>query len=263
MATLCASASALAAPTPAPTDETRPAADAPRRRVTEPPPAAGERKPPPDRAGDPGDPSKPPPEAIQPPADGAGTPKEMTPPIQKKNLSHRLQVSVDIAVGVGAAFIFTYKDTVWCGKGSPDLENDSVCTGLAPVFIDFGLGFGVLDALEILAELRLGLMNDMVGNRPLMVMPGLRLWVDPKLPFKIGLAFQMVIDLTRQDSPEQQLNLPEKGRKLDLGARFYAQIQYDFLRYVGLFGRVGVVGTFQKWVGFNLEAQLGIQARFP
>jgi hypothetical protein len=129
--------------------------------------------------------------------------------------------------------------------------------------MDFGLGFSVLDALEILAEFRLGLMKDTVGNRPLILMPGLRLWIDPKEPFKIGLALQVVIDLTKQDAPEQQANLPPNGRKLDLGARFYAQFQYDFLRYIGIFGRIGLVSTFKKWIGFNLEAHFGVQARFP
>ncbi len=254
---------ALAAPAEAPTNEpTTPKAGTPRdatapRRVAEPPPATDDSRPPPDDA------ARPPADATKPPADNAGTPKEMTPPIKKKNLSHRLQVSVDIAVAVGASFRVTYEDTTWCGKGDPLMENDSFCTGLAPVSMDFGLGFTVIDALEILAEFRLGLMNDTLGNRPLMVMPGIRIWLDPKLPFKIGLALQMVIDLTKQDSAEQQTALPEKGQDLDLGVRFYAQFQYDFLRYVGIFARIGLLGTFQKWIGFNLEASLGVQARFP
>lgn len=237
------SASAHAAPaaTP-PSDRSAPRAEKPARRVAEPPPATD----------DTGEDTKPPPDTA--------TPKEMTPPIKKTNLSHRLQVSVDISVGIGAAFMVTYEDTTWCGKGDPAVENDTFCTGLAPVYMDFGLGFAVLDALEIVAEFRLGLMRDIVGNRPLMFMPGLRLWMDPKQPFKIGLALQMVIDFTEL---EQQTNLPPNGRKLDLGARFYAQFQYDFLRYVGIFGRIGLLGTFQKWIGFNLEAQIGVQARFP
>lgn len=264
MAAILVGSPALGAPaTPPPEDGKAPAADTPRRRVTE-PPASRDGAPPPDRSADPGtpaDPGVPGGEGTKPPPDGS-TPKDMTPPIKKKNLSHRYQVSVDVAVGVGGSFIITYKDSVWCGKGDPGVENDSFCTGLAPVMIDFGLGFNVLHALEILAEFRLGLMKDVVGNRPLMVMPGLRLWLDPQDPFKIGLALQMVIDLTKQEAQLPSV-LPENGQKLDLGVRFYAQFQYDFLRYFGIFGRIGLIGTFQKWMGFNLEAQLGVQARFP
>jgi hypothetical protein len=225
-----------------------PAATTP-RRVAEPPPANPDEGSTTPVAGD----------ATKPPAADT-TPKEMTPPIAKKNLSHRLQVSVDIAMGVGAAFMITYEDTTWCGQGDPAPDNDSFCSGLAPVYLDFGLGFSVLHALDIVADFRLGVMEDMVGNRPLMLMPGLRVWIDPKQPFKIGLALQMVIDLTKQDQPT---NLPPNGRDLDLGVRFYAQFQYDFLRYIGLFGRIGLLGTFKKWIGFNLEAQFGVQARFP
>lgn len=250
-----ASAPALAAPAATPPGERNaPKADTPQRRVAEPPPARDEGKPPPHDLGDgdTGDATKPPP--------AESTPKEMTPPITTKNLSHRLQVSVDIAVGVGAAFMVTYEDTTWCGNDSPDAKNDTFCSGLAPVYMDFGLGFSVLDSLDIIVDFRLGVMKDMVGNRPLMVMPGLRLWIDPKEPFKIGLALQMVIDLTKQEQPT---NLPDHYDELDLGARFYAQFQYDFLRYIGIFGRIGLVTTFKKWIGVNLEAQLGVQARFP
>jgi hypothetical protein len=262
MATLLVAAPALAAPSTAPPgNSTTPKADTPPRRVAEPPPARDEGKPPPDSTAD--DSSAPPAEATKPPPDEAGTPKEMTPPIKKKNLSHKYQVSVDISVAVGGAFLVTYEDTTWCGKGSPDTENESFCTGLAPVAMDFGLGFSVLRYLEIVAEFRLGMMRDIVGNHPRIFMPGVRLWIDPKLPFKIGLALQMVFDLTKQDSTYQVDNLPPNGQKLDLGFRFYAQFQYDFLRYLGLFGRIGLASTFKKWIGFNLEASFGVQARFP
>jgi hypothetical protein len=261
MAALLVGAPAMAAPSAAPPDSTTPAADASPRRVAEPPPARDDGKPPPDRTADDG--AGTPGEGTKPPPEGANTPKEMTPPIKKKNLSHKYQVSVDISVAVGGAFLIAYEDTTWCGKGTADVENETFCTGLAPVVMDFGLGFAVMDALEIVAEFRLGMMRDLVGNHPRIFMPGVRLWIDPKLPFKIGLALQMVIDLTKQDSTKQLQNLPPNGQKLDLGVRFYAQFQYDFLRYIGLFGRIGLVGTFQKWIGFNLEAQFGVQARFP
>ncbi len=228
----------------------------PREKRAAGPGAAGEAAPGPRDRASPGV------DATMPPREGS-TPKEMTPRGRNKSLSHRLQVSVDLSLALGAAFRVTYSDTVWCGQGDPLSENDTFCVGLAPPALDIGIGFGVLDALELLAEFRVGMMNDTLGNRPLVLMPGLRIWIDPTLPFKIGLALQLVLDFTRQDSATQQGHLPEKGTKLDLGVRFFVQVQYDFLRYVGIFARMGLLGTFQKWVGVNLEGSLGVQTRFP
>jgi hypothetical protein len=187
----------------------------------------------------------------------------MTPKAEKKSWSHRYQVGVDVAVGAGYSFLVTYRDSTWCGeRDGPD--NASFCTGMHPVFLDFGLSFGVLHQLDVLAEFRLGLMDDPVDNRPLIFMPGLRVWIDPERRFKIGIGFQLVLDFTEQDSDRQQTyGPPVKGETLDIGGRIYGQFQYDFYRYFGLFGRIGAMVTARRWVQFNLAGQIGVQARFP
>jgi len=191
----------------------------------------------------------------------------MTPPIKKKNLSHRFQVSVDVAFGVGYSVMVVYDTTkTWCGKQDDDADQDnsSFCPGLYPPFFDFALAFGVHDKLDILAEFRLAVMNDNTNNKPLIFMPGLRVWIDAKKNFKVGIALQLVLDFTKQDSPEQiQHGLPEKGEKLDVGARFAAQFQYDFLRYFGIFFRLGLTSNFMRWIQFSIEGSIGVQARFP
>lgn len=203
-----------------------------------------------------------PPAEVSPPAQ-VKTPEDMTPPVKRKDLSHRMQVGLDVAMGAGYSFLVTYRDATWCGQRDGG-DNNTFCTGMHPLFLDFGLSFGVHRLLDVIAELRLGLMNDPVGNRPLLFMPGVRVWVDADRPFKIGIGFQLVLDLTKQDNPQQAvLGAPLQGDGLDLGGRIYGQFQYDFLRYVGIFARIGASITARKWVQVNLAGQIGVQARVP
>jgi hypothetical protein len=250
---------ARAAPTPPPA-EPRPATEGQ-------PPARGQADPatPAPGAGAPGERPAP---ADRPPGDPgqdpSQTPEQMTPKVKKPKLSHRFQGSVDVAVGVGYSLIVTYRDTTWCGTRESDGDNASFCSGLYPVFLDIGFAFGVMHQLDVLAEFRVGTFGDLVGNLPLAFMPGIRVWIDPEEHFKIGIAFQLVVDFTRQTNDDQDLyGRPIKGESADVGGRIYAQFQYDFLRYVGIFARLGAMCTARRWVQVNLAVQLGVQARFP
>jgi len=220
------------------------------------PPAA----PPAEETTRPTDPAAPP--ADTPPGDAA-TPADMTPRLKAENWSHRHQVGIAVAVGAGYSFLVTYRDSTWCGQTDGD-DNASFCTGMHPVHLDFELSYGILNQLDAVAEFRLGLMDDPVGNKPLIFMPGLRVWIDPQQKFKIGIGFQLVLDFTKQGSDRQdQLGMPVKGESMDLGGRVYGQFQYDFNRYVGLYGRIGAMATARRWVQVNLSGQIGVQSRFP
>jgi hypothetical protein len=240
---------------PAPADPDAPAPDNPDA------PAPADRAAP--APADPNAPAPADPDAGSGRGPDTATPAEMTPRTQRQSWTHRYQVGIDVAVGAGYSFAVTYRDKTWCGE-TDGADNASFCTGMHPVFLDFGLSFGVLDQLDVLAEFRLGLMDDLVKNRPLIFMPGLRVWIDPHQRFKIGIGFQLVLDFTEQDSDAQQrLGLPVKGESLDLGGRVYGQFQYDFYRYFGIFARIGAMVTARKWVQFNLAGQFGVQTRFP
>ena len=136
--------------------EPAPAPDRPReatpeaRRVTEPPPARRVTEPPPAATPARPDDSKPPPADKPPPSPGK-TPEEMTPKIKKKNLSHRFQGAVEVAISVGYSAWVTYEDTVYCGQIDPDdNEPKTFCQGLNPVSIDIGLAFaGALPSDEV------------------------------------------------------------------------------------------------------------------
>jgi len=172
-------------------------------------------------------------------------------------------VGLEVGIGAGYSFLITYRDSTWCGDRDGS-SNASFCNGLHPVFLDLGLSFGVLGQLDVLAEVRLGLMDDPTKNRPVMLMPGLRVWIDPDEAFKIGIGLQLVLDLTRQSSLQQDMyGPPVKGETLDLGGRFFAQFHYDFLRYVGIYAKIGATITARRWLGVHLDGQMGVQARFP
>ena len=56
---------------------------------------------------------------------------------------------------------------------------------------------------------------------------------------------------------------PDKGKSFDVGGRMYVQFHYDFVRWFGLFGRLGVMARTLRWVSMDLDASFGVQARFP
>lgn len=190
------------------------------------------------------------------------TPEEMTPTAMKQTLSHNRQVGVEIGFGWGYRLIKPYGD-IWCGERD-DNDNAAFCTSAVPAFMELGLSFGVSKSVDVLVDFKYGLQRDDVSERrPLMLMPGVRFWMNPESAFKWALGLQFVMDFTKQDGESQQrFNKPKKD-SFDVGARFYAQMQYDFFRYFGIYIKAsGMVGAV-RWLRMELEMQGGVQARFP
>jgi hypothetical protein len=188
----------------------------------------------------------------------------MTPTARKAKLHHRHQVGVAIGFGWGYRFIKPYGD-VWCGEREEG-DNAAYCMSAAPAFFDIGLSFGLTRHLDVIADFRYGLTkDDLSDRRPLVLMAGVRLWLDPDAAFKFALGLQLMLDLTKQDSEEQRrvdYGSPEWD-DYDVGGRVYGQIQFDLLRYVGFYLRFsGVVGAL-RWLRLELEGSAGVQARFP
>lgn len=190
------------------------------------------------------------------------TPEEMTPTAIKPSLSHKHQIGVEIGFGWGYRLIKPYGD-IWCGERDGN-DNATFCTSAVPAFMEIGLSFGVSKSVDLVVDFKYGLQRDDVSDRrPMILMPGVRFWMNPESAFKWALGLQLVMDFTKQDGKFQQdYNKPKKD-SFDFGGRFYAQMQYDFLKYLGLYIKgSGMVGAV-RWVRMEMELQGGVQARFP
>ena len=197
-------------------------------------------------------------------SDPLDTPAEMTPSARKAALHHKYQVGVEIGFGWGYRFIKPYGD-IWCGERD-DGDNAAFCLSPAPAFMNIGLSFGGSRHVDVTADFRYGLIKDRLSERnPLVLAAGARFWIDPNAAFKWAFGLQFFVDMTQQDGDKQKRPDYEapKQDEIDVGGRFYGEMHYDLLRYVGFYIRLaGVVGAL-RWLRFELEGVAGVQARFP
>ena len=173
--------------------------------------------------------------------------------------SHKGQVGVHIAGGIGYRGIFTY-DEEYCGELKDDGGNRSPCLGRSPFGLDVGLGYGVARTLELFVEMRFGLEKDfgpapnMSGPRPRAFSPGIKLYLGDLGPTtKFFSTLQLPIDFT----DHEQLD------KNDFGIRNINGLQLDVHHTFGIFLYFGEQVSWRRWLRFEVEGGLGAQVRFP
>jgi len=173
--------------------------------------------------------------------------------------SHKGQVGLHLQGVMGYRSIVTY-DEEFCGdlkdNGS---ANSSTCYGRSPFGFDVGLGYGVLDILEVFLEMRLGVEHDiginanMEGPRMLALAPGVKAYLGRIGEMAFFSTVQLPIDFTSFDQVD----------KNDFGVRNINGLQLDLHRTFGLYVMFGEEVSWRRWLRFEIEAGLGVQARFP
>ena len=174
--------------------------------------------------------------------------------------SHKGQVGVHVAGGIGYRGIFTY-DEEYCGELKDDgTGNRSPCLGRSPFALDVGLGDGVARTLALFGEMRGGLEKDFGagpgrrGPRQLAFSPGVKLYLGDLGPTtKFFSTLQLPIDWT----DHEQLD------KNDFGIRNINGLQLDVHHTFGIFLYFGEQVSWRRWLRFEVEGGLGAQVRFP
>jgi hypothetical protein len=137
-----------------------------------------------------------------------------------------------------------------------------VCTGRAPLAIDFEAGYGVARAIDVFLELRIGLEPDFGtpgsddGPHPLHVSPGARFFFSEAGRSKLFTTAQLVLDFAGYDDATGD------GLGADFGVRNLSGLWFDLERAYGVYVFVGETATFARWLQFELEAGIGIQGRY-
>jgi hypothetical protein len=191
-------------------------------------------------------------------ADGAtpGTPTvedtkpKKFPKLHEPSLTHIYQLGLAVAPGVGYRVIAPYKDGVDCGQ-----QAKRVCTGLLPFFLDAQASFGFAQHWDALVDLRFGVMSDFTHSHEFAVAPGVRYWVDPDWWVKFFATIQGVVDATTQDNP----NI----RGTDFGVRNENGFMFEVMRNLGFYVQVGETIGFARWLRFEIDGGVGVQARMP
>lgn len=165
------------------------------------------------------------------------------------HFGHRLQVGLSALVGVGYQFDVAYGGD-HCNMGDGTIA--SVCNHRSPMTLDIQLSFGITEGLEILAEYRLGLIEEtfLDGSRSMAAGLGIRYFISPLNRFKFFIGALLDIDFTQ-------------GLDLDVFLRPIFGLQIEIVRWVAFFIQASVNLSFIRSFGISLDGGAGIQIRFP
>jgi hypothetical protein len=181
-------------------------------------------------------------------------PQEKTPTAARESLDHRYQFGLGIRAGTGYRVIAPYHEE-YCGQKTDNGDNKSVCGGRQPFWLELSPSFGITPGLEVLLDVRLYLENDSVVNsKAWFLAPGLKYYTDPDSLFKFFLTGQLVLENQNTGSS----TLPS----WDIGIRSALGLQFDVLRYVGLYAQGGVIVGFKRWLTFLVDFSGGVQLRY-
>lgn len=181
-----------------------------------------------------GEPSKPP----------AAAPAK---PQAKTTLDHRFQFGLGVRAGTGYRVIMPYHEEN-CGQ-----VDKSVCGSRQPFWLEVSPSFGITRSLELLVDVRFALEEDFTDSRAFFVAPGIKYYTDAEDLFKFFFTGQAVFE-----NQEQKEDLSS----FDIGIRSAMGVQFDLLRYVGLFAQGGIIIGFKRWLTFVIDFAVGVQARY-
>jgi hypothetical protein len=199
----------------------------------------------------------PPAAAVVPPAGAVAPPAASKKPavrkilrLRRSSLIHKYQLGLALLPATGFRVIFPYETNVSCGE-----QGKRVCTGLLPFFLDFQTSFGFAEHWDVLVDLRFGIESDFTRSRQFAIAPGVRYWVDPDLPVKFFATIQGVFDGTPQNSSA----VPDN----DFGFRNANGVMIEVMRNFGFYAQFGETIGFRRWLRFEIDGGVGIQARIP
>jgi hypothetical protein len=165
------------------------------------------------------------------------------------SLGHQWQFGFGVRAGTGYRVIMPYEEEN-CGEA-----DKSVCGGRQPFWLELSPSFGLLDSLELLVDVRLILEKDFADSTGFFVAPGIKYYTDPEDIFKLYFTGQVVLE-SQDQKHEPSLS------SFDIGIRSVLGLQFDILRYVGLFAQGGIIIGFKRWLTFSVDFAAGVQVRY-
>ena len=212
---------------------------------------------PPAAAPEPAAPASAGPAVVAPPASASpdtptvsGRPPKSFPKLRQASLLHKYQLGISVMPGVGFRGVFPYEENIPCGQ-----QGKRVCTGMLPFFLDVQASFGIAEHWDVLVDLRFGIVTDFTTSHQFAVAPGFRYWVDPELPVKFYATIQGVFDATAQHNSMVKNN--------DFGVRNANGMMFEVMRNFGFYVQFGETIGFVRWLRFEIDAGVGVQARIP
>ena len=171
---------------------------------------------------------------------------------------HKGQFGIYSQFGVGYRAIFRYHVNDYCGTAG-----QAVCTGLAPPYMEIGLSYAPISNLELITDFRIGLIDDFRPDtatqkapRELALAPGIKLYINDKGSLKLFTTFQVAFDFA-------DYSVDNVSQSVDVAFRNVNGLLVDLHQSFGIYVHVGETVGFVRWLRFEIDGGVGVQARFP
>jgi len=209
-----------------------------------------------ERDGDAGD-------ASTEPAEADAKPKPASKP---EAFGHGGQLGLRAGLVLGYRMVLRYDSSPYCGAPKPLKEpkdQQKFCGYPAPLSVDLGLSFGVLDFLEPFAWARFGLAADTHSdtNPLILIGAGVRIYTMSDAAFKIFIEPAVALELEDgRGTAAWQTNSPVY--KTDFVFHVAAGPQIDFHPNFGAYITGGVSMGVVRALGSSLDLNIGLQGRY-
>lgn len=179
---------------------------------------------------------------------------------------HLGQFGLRVGLNGGLRMVLRYDESPLCREFDPAKGDDQprFCGHMAPFAVDLGLSFALLDWVEPFAWARLGLGPEKeTDTKALLVFgAGVRIYTMSDSAFKIFLEPAIGLEFEKgRGTPSYQINDPQY--KQDFVFHLAGGPQLDFSRNVGAYVSFGVTTGVVRAIHSSLDAQLGVQGRYP
>lgn len=183
-----------------------------------------------------------------------------------EDFGHFGQFGLRVGLNGGLRMVLRYDESPLCREFDPAKGDDQprFCGHMAPFALDLGLSFALLDAVEPFVWARLGLGAEKeTDTKPLVLFgAGVRLYMMSDSALKIFIEPAVGLEFEEgRGSPSYQINDPEY--KQDFVFHLAGGPQLDFSPNVGAYLSFGVTTGVVRAIHSSLDAQLGVQGRYP
>jgi hypothetical protein len=188
---------------------------------------------------------------------------------KSEQLGHAGQFSLRAGLVGGMRVIVRYDHSPFCADPAKDEvgEERTFCGHASPLALDVGAGFSAIDGFEPFLWARLGLTGEsQTDTKPLVVLGGgARLYAMSESAFKVLVepAFGVELEGGGDEFAWHQLARGETDYRTDLLFHLAAGPHYDFTENFGAYLDAGVTLGILRALHGTMEAQLGVQGRYP
>ncbi len=189
-----------------------------------------------------------------------------------EQFGHGMQFGLRAGIVGGYRMIFRYDKSPFChtpdiAKG--DKDQQKFCGNPAPMAVDLGLSFGVVDFIEPYFWVRFGLAGEASTNTQALTAlgAGARIYTMSDSKLKIFIEPAVAMELEGGAGNKAWVFKDAGGATPEYKKDFLFHLgvgpQYDFARAFGLYVNAGLTTGVLRYIHTELELSLGAQVRVP